>query len=90
LRRGVSFTLSLTETLGGYLGGARAKFTSGKLQLSGTLRLPYSGGLRGVLLLEAESGQLDRNENNNKIPIIALKEIAEYLANYQIDTCRYD
>ena len=51
-------------------------FNSGKIKLSGTLRLPDSGTIRGAVLLIAGSGQVDRNENHKKIRINAFKEIA--------------
>jgi alpha-beta hydrolase superfamily lysophospholipase len=66
------------------------KFTSGGLQLSGTLRLPNSDGPLAVVLLVAGSGPLDRNENYKKLHINALREIAEFLAMHQVATFRYD
>jgi pimeloyl-ACP methyl ester carboxylesterase len=66
------------------------KFKSGNLQLSGTLRLPDSLEPKGMVLLIAGSGQLDRDENLKKFHINALKEISEYLAEHEIATFRYD
>lgn len=66
------------------------KFNSGNIQLSGMLKLPNSDDPQAFVLLIAGSGALDRDENGRKIRINSLKEIAEYLANHQIASMRYD
>jgi pimeloyl-ACP methyl ester carboxylesterase len=65
-------------------------FSSGSLQLAGTVRLPdTSGPFPGVVLIPG-SGQVDRNENARKLPINAFREIATDLAEKGIATLRYD
>jgi pimeloyl-ACP methyl ester carboxylesterase len=65
-------------------------FQSGSLTLAGTLLLPSAEGHFPVVLLLPGSGEVDRDENVKKLPINALREIADYLAGQGIATFRYD
>lgn len=65
-------------------------FSSGSLTLSGTVMLPdVQRVFPGVVLIPG-SGQVDRNENADKLAINALREIATDLANKGIASLRYD
>ncbi len=65
-------------------------FSSGSLQLAGTVRLPdASGSFPGVVLIPG-SGQVDRNENARKLSINAFREISTDLGEKGIATLRYD
>jgi alpha-beta hydrolase superfamily lysophospholipase len=66
------------------------KFKSGNVQLSGTIQLPDALDPTAMVLLLPGSGQTDRNDNVKKLPINALKVIAEYLATNKVATFRYD
>ena len=65
-------------------------FQAGSFRLAGTLLLPGAAGLYPAVLLLPGSGQVDRNENSKKLPINALREIAQHLASLGIATFRYD
>jgi uncharacterized protein len=65
-------------------------FQSGSLHLAGSLMLPDSAGCFPAVLLLPGSGEVDRNENIEKLPINALREIAEYLAAQGIASFRFD
>lgn len=65
-------------------------FQSVNLRLAGSLMLPNAGGPFPAVLLLPGSGEVDRNENHKKLPINALREIAEDLARRGIASLRYD
>jgi alpha-beta hydrolase superfamily lysophospholipase len=66
------------------------QFKSGELQLAGTMALPStSGQFPGVLFITG-SGQVDRNENHQKIHLNAFYDISHYLAQNGIASLRYD
>lgn len=65
-------------------------FQSGPLRLAGTLLLPGTEGRYPAVLLLPGSGPLDRDENIQRLPINAMREIAEYLASQGIPSFRYD
>ena len=65
-------------------------FQSGSIRLAGTLLLPGGGGPFPVVLLIPGSGQVNRDENIKKLPINAMREIAEHLVEKGIATFRYD
>jgi len=53
-------------------------FSSGGFTLSGTLTVPGGGG-PGVLLISG-SGPLDRDSNTKRMPIDAMRQIAQHLS----------
>jgi pimeloyl-ACP methyl ester carboxylesterase len=65
-------------------------FSSGDIQLAGTLMVPDSGGPFPVVLLVPGSGQVDRNENHKRMPLNAFREIATHLAEHGFASLRYD
>ncbi|HTP07559.1 MAG TPA: alpha/beta fold hydrolase [Anaerolineae bacterium] len=65
-------------------------FQSGNFRLAGSLMLPNSEGQFPAVLLLPGSGEVDRNENHKKLPLNALREIAEYLAAQGIASFRFD
>ena len=65
-------------------------FTSGTIQIEGTILSPNSDAKFPAVLLIPGSGQVDRDENHKKIRINAFREIAEFLVKYNIATLRYD
>ena len=65
-------------------------FPSGSLTLAGTVTLPNVRGIFPGAVLIPGSGQVDRNENAEKLAINALREIATDLADKGIASLRYD
>lgn len=65
-------------------------FYSGSHTLAGTLTLPEVLGTYPGVLLVPGSGQVDRNENAEKLSINAFSQIAADLANKGIASLRYD
>jgi len=65
-------------------------FTSGTVQIEGTILSPDSDGKFPAVILIPGSGQLDRDENHKKIHLNAFREIAEFLAKHNVATLRYD
>ena len=65
-------------------------FQSGSVTLEGTLLLPGAERKYPVVLLLPGSGQVDRDENTQKLTINVMREIAGRLASLGIATLRYD
>jgi len=65
-------------------------FTSGTVQIAGTVVSPDSDDMFPMVLLIPGSGQIDRDENHKKIHINIFREIANFLAEHNIATLRYD
>lgn len=65
-------------------------FTSGTVQIAGTIVSPDSDDRFPLVLLIPGSGQIDRDENHKKIRINVFREIANFLAEHNIATLRYD
>jgi pimeloyl-ACP methyl ester carboxylesterase len=66
------------------------RFRSDGLELAGTLALPDKGSSFPGVLLIAGSGQVDRNENHQKLRLNIFYDIAHYLAQNGIASLRYD
>jgi pimeloyl-ACP methyl ester carboxylesterase len=66
------------------------RFTSGEIELAGTIALPGSDGPFPGVLFIAGSGQVDRNDNHKKIRINAFYDISHHLAHNGIASLRYD
>lgn len=65
-------------------------FQSGSLTMEGTFLLPGADRKYPAVLLLPGSGQVDRDENNSKLAINVMREIACHLASQGIASLRYD
>jgi pimeloyl-ACP methyl ester carboxylesterase len=66
------------------------QYKSNGMELSGTLASPDLPGPFPTVLLITGSGQVDRNENSDKMRLNAFYDISRYLAQNGIASLRYD
>jgi alpha/beta superfamily hydrolase len=65
-------------------------FHSGKYQIAGTISTPNTGNTSPAVLLIPGSGQVDRDENHNKLRLNVFHDIAGFLSDRGFASLRYD
>lgn len=65
-------------------------FHNGDIKFEGTLTMPANPDVKQLVLLIADSGPLDRNQNSARVQLNLFNDIALHLANAGIASLRYD